>query len=197
MGATFSNLVLNFTLSAPRGEADSLAGAEGVAAFSNETATEITINGYGKVRSEKVNNREFLVAPLTLIVPGVLNGSQGPLYYPPDQISRNVDAWNGLPLVVLHPTRNGQHVSGRDPFAMANAEVGRVYNARIGKGGRLQAEGWFDVEATERVDHTKTIVPRRTCRSRACSTAGGSPTWPRTTGRTTSPSCPTAGAPAA
>jgi hypothetical protein len=160
MGATFSNLVLNFTLSAPRGEADSLAGAEGVAAFSNETATEITINGYGKVRSEKVNNREFLVAPLTLIVPGVLNGSQGPLYYPPDQISRNVDAWNGLPLVVLHPTRNGQHVSGRDPFAMANAEVGRVYNARIGKGGRLQAEGWFDVEATERVDHTKTIVPR-------------------------------------
>lgn len=118
----------------------------------------LAVNGGGETRTEMVNGREFLVAPLTLIVPGVLNGSQGPLYYPPEEIRRNVDAWNGVPMVVQHPTRNGTPISGRTPEAMSKQEIGRVYNVRIGDGGKLQAEGWFDVQATDRVD--RTIMPR-------------------------------------
>ena len=36
------------------------------------------------VRRESLHGRSYLVAPTTLIVPGVLNGSMGPLYYPPE-----------------------------------------------------------------------------------------------------------------
>lgn len=113
--------------------------------------------GSGSVRTERRSGREYLVAPLTLIVSGVLAGSKGPLYYPPDEIRRNVGDWNGVPLVVYHPTWNGQHVSARDPDVLDRYWVGNVYRARFlprGRDGRarLLGEGWFDVEATRRID---------------------------------------------
>jgi hypothetical protein len=117
---------------------------------------EVTANAAttGRITKQVVNGREYWVAPMTLIVPGVLAGSMGPLYYPPEEIQRDYQAWNGMPLVRLHPTRNGSPVSGRHPDVMGTEEMGRVYNARIGTGGRLQADGWFDVEATRRIDPT-------------------------------------------
>ena len=53
----------------------------------------VVANFSGKARRETWDGREYLVAPATLIVPGVLNGSQGPLFYPPDE--RNDRACNG------------------------------------------------------------------------------------------------------
>lgn len=98
------------------------------------------------------NGRQYFVAPLVLIVPGVLNGSQGPLYYPPEEIAADPSIWNGMPLTIYHPTDQfGNPTSARDG-SLLDREVGRVLNARVDKRGRLVAEGWFDVEATRRVD---------------------------------------------
>lgn len=113
--------------------------------------------GTGRVRRETRQGREYLVAPLTLIVEGVLAGSKGPLYYPADEIGRNASDWNGVPLVVYHPTWNGQHVSARDPDVLDRYWVGNVYRARFLRNtrdgrARLVGEGWFDVNATQRVD---------------------------------------------
>lgn len=107
----------------------------------------------GKAREEVVNGRRFLVAPMTIIVPGVLNGSRGALLYPPSEVAREPGMWNGVPIVRNHPVENGQHVSGRTPSAMASVEMGRVFNDSW-DGKRRTAEGWFDVEATKRVDPT-------------------------------------------
>ena len=98
-----------------------------------------------------MNGRDYIVAPLTLIVPGVLNGSKGALYYPPEEVSRDPDVWNGVPIVVYHPTRNGVHVSARDPDVLDKQGIGMVLRSKAG--GKLTAEGWFDVEATRRVDN--------------------------------------------
>jgi hypothetical protein len=105
----------------------------------------------GNYRREVVNGREFIVAPLVSIVPGVLNGSKGALFYPEDEISRDPQAWNGMPLVKGHPTKNGQPISGRDPWVRANLQMGTIYNSVYD--GRLQHEAWFDVEDTKRVDN--------------------------------------------
>jgi hypothetical protein len=113
---------------------------------------ETLLANAGRARREVRNGREYLVAPLTLIVPGVLNGSKGPLLYPPDEIRKDYSAWNGMPLVVYHPLVNGQHVSARHPQVWETQEVGRVFNAVIDQYGKLKAEGWFDVEHTMRVD---------------------------------------------
>lgn len=119
----------------------------------NEAGMEyLAINFAGKVRREKLHNREYLVAPLTMIVPGVLNGSQGALFYPPNEIKKNASAWNGIPLTVGHPTRNGQQLSGRDPSVINETGIGHVYRVST-KNGKLQGEGWFDVEAVKKVDN--------------------------------------------
>ena len=107
----------------------------------------ITVNLSGAVRRETFDGREYLVAPLSLIVPGVLNGSNGPLYYPPEEIAKDYDAWNDVPLVVYHPTVAGRPVSARTPGIPS---IGRVRNVQVN--GKLIAEGWFDQEELQRVD---------------------------------------------
>lgn len=88
--------------------------------------------------------REYFVAPATLIVPGVLHGSRGPLYYPPDEISKNVDAWNGKPLLLDHPVNAP---SAESEGVWEKQGLGKIKNARV-SGGKLQADLWFDAELT-------------------------------------------------
>ena len=42
----------------------------------------LTVNFAGQVKRVTRNGREWLVAPMSLINPGVLNGSKGALFYP-------------------------------------------------------------------------------------------------------------------
>ncbi len=106
-----------------------------------------------KARRETMHGREYVVAPLTLIVPGVLNGSNGPLYYPADEVSKDPAVWNGVPLVAYHPEAGK---SGRDPEVFGRDGLGHVYRTRF-VNGKLRAEGWFDVEAVRNRD--KTLPP--------------------------------------
>lgn len=112
----------------------------------------LLVNITGKTRKETLNGKEYLVAPVTMIVPGVLNGSQGPLYYSKEVVANNVDPWNGIPLVVTHPTLNGSPVSARAPEVLETFGVGFVFNSKL-VDDSLTAEAWFDIEATERVDN--------------------------------------------
>lgn len=109
----------------------------------------LTSNVDGRVREATIDGRQYLVAPMSLINPGVLNGSKGPLFYPPEEINRNVDAWNGMPITVGHPTDNGRAVSARDPKVVEKFGIGVLYNAQAN--GKLRAEGWFDVQKTRQV----------------------------------------------
>ena len=111
---------------------------------------QIAANLSGKTRRAKLNGREHIVAPLTLIVPGVLNGSKGPLFYPIEEITKNPVVWNGIPIVVYHPVVDGLHVSARDPGILDNSGIGVVFQARVN--GKLTAEGWFDIERTRQID---------------------------------------------
>lgn len=98
-----------------------------------------------------LNGREHIVAPLTMIVPGVLNGSRGPLLYPADEIAKNAGAWNHMPIVLRHPTdASGNPISARQPSVLNESAMGVVLNARVAD-GKLQAEGWFDVERLREV----------------------------------------------
>lgn len=111
----------------------------------------VTVNLGGKVRRETLHGREYLVAPLTMIVSGVLNGSMGALFYPAEEIHRNPDGWNGVPILLNHPTENGLNVSGRSPAVWEKNLLGHVFNATASD-GKLTAEGWFDVAAVQRLD---------------------------------------------
>lgn len=115
---------------------------------SPEYQTLVSNFSSGKIRREKQGGREFIVAPMTMIVSGVLNGSRGPLYYPPEEVGKNPHIWNGMPILCRHPI-NGN--SGRDPQVWNEQGIGTVYFSKYGN-GKLTAEAWVDVDNCTRID---------------------------------------------
>ena len=112
---------------------------------------QILVNLTGGVRRERLDGRDYLVAPASLIVPGVLNGSKGPILYQLEDIEASAAAWNGMPIVVNHPTNDqGQAISARHPKVLEQFGIGQVFNTKVD--GKLVAEAWFDVEKTRKVD---------------------------------------------
>lgn len=117
----------------------------------------LVLNWTGKVRKEVRNGRTFYVASATMIVPGVLNGSQGALFYPPEEIARDPATWNAMPIVLYHPEGqdeygNVYHMSARDPDIAEKYQIGNVYRATINEeNGALDAEAWFDVHLLKQV----------------------------------------------
>lgn len=114
----------------------------------------LTLNS-AKVRRATYNGRDYLVAPLTLIVPGVLPGSKGPLYYPLEEIKANYTEWDWIPIVVNHPYELGQHVWATNPKLnlkiLEKSGIGFLLKTNT-KGGKLRSEGWFDIEHTQRIE---------------------------------------------
>jgi len=104
----------------------------------------------GSIKRVTRNNREVIIAPVTMLVPGVLSGSEGALYYPPEVSFQDYDGWNGMPVIANHSFLNGVPVSARKPEIESTQRIGTVYNAGIAD--KLTAEAHFDVEDTRRVD---------------------------------------------
>lgn len=113
--------------------------------------TPLTLNASGVMcRTETLMGREWIVANMTLIVPGVLPGSEGPLFYPKDEINKNVSAWNHIPITNGHPVSNGKPITARAPEVLDAYSMGVLLNAK--GGDRLTAEGWFDVARTKELN---------------------------------------------
>ncbi len=114
----------------------------------------VTMNLKGPLRRAKMEDRDYLVVPVVMMVEGVLNGSQGPLYYPSDEISKTPAVWNHKPIVVYHPTMNGQGISACDPDVITQRKVGVIMNTRYDKKAKaLKAEAWMEEERLKKVDN--------------------------------------------
>lgn len=111
------------------------------------------VANFGKLRFVDINGRQFAIAPIKILMPRVLHGSKGALFYPPEEIARNVHDWNGKPLVVKHPNLKGSNVSAHLPEIFATQEIGRIYNASIANDNSLTVDGYFDVDITRKLDN--------------------------------------------
>lgn len=113
---------------------------------------QFVVNAASRSRTVKEGSKTYLVVPMTMLRPQVLNGSKGPLYYPPGEIVKSVAAWNRVPLTLNHPTHpDGRPASSRDPGVAERLTLGEVRNPHIIGLGKLRAEGWFDAERTKRI----------------------------------------------
>src|SRR5688572_5036966 len=109
-----------------------------------ETITfSLNASSKAKPKKAKYKGRDYLVAPMTMLVPGVLPGSGGSILYTEEVVSKNPGIWNSIPIVVNHPQKDGKFVSARDPDVLNIVGIGEVLNARFDS--NLIAEGWFDV----------------------------------------------------
>lgn len=110
----------------------------------------VTTNALGQVRRERVDGRDYIVAPVSMVVPGVLPGSKGPLLYTPQELQTNVDAWNGMPVVINHPYEMGMAVSARHPKVLERQGVGAIYNTNFR--GKLRSEAWIDIDRVRKLN---------------------------------------------
>lgn len=117
----------------------------------NNSLAHIVCNLCGMVRNEKLEGKDQIVVPVVMLVEGVLNGSQGPLFYPKEELAKTPVVWNGRPIVVYHPTMNGEACSAGMPEIFNQQKVGVIMNTRY-ESGALKAEAWLDKDKLTSVD---------------------------------------------
>lgn len=103
-------------------------------------------------RFETLEDRQYTVVPMIILTEGVHAGSDGPLLYPKDELSKTPVVWNHKPIVVYHPEMNGRGISACDPVVINNRKVGVMMNTRYEK-GKLKSEAWIDRRRADVVDN--------------------------------------------
>ena len=108
---------------------------------------KLIANLSSKVETRTLQGREYLVAPVSMLMPGVFAGSAGPILYAESDNRASIAAWNAKPITVGHPELpNGDKVSGCTPESLDRLSVGMILNTKFnGKSKKLQAEAWFDI----------------------------------------------------
>lgn len=79
----------------------------------------------GEVERRELAGREHLVAPVVLVREMVLNGG----YLPADEIQESVVAWNGRPITVGHPKRDGEFAPANQPEFLESLTIGRIFDS--------------------------------------------------------------------
>jgi hypothetical protein len=113
----------------------------------NELAANLQID---KTQTRILNGEEYWRVPTVLLQEQILNGSQGPLFYPKDEWASDPGNWNGMPLLFWHPTKNGKNCSADDPYVTKTFNVGFFDEAEAN--GKLRGYCWFNKAKTRNAD---------------------------------------------
>ncbi len=116
------------------------------------TPSIFTANVVARSKRAILNGKEYIVAPATIIVPGVLPGSKGPLYYPEEEVAKSVRRWDNAPLTLYHPydPLTNEHLSASDPGVLERQGIGFIRGTAYN--GKLRTEAWFEAERTKQLD---------------------------------------------
>lgn len=126
---------------------------------------KLTINiGGKKFRREKLEGRDHLVVPAVILKEAVLNGSEGPIFYPDEENSKDPSVWDAMPIVIDHPEDDdGVPTSARTKEIFDFSKVGVLLNTEYDD-EKVRTECWFDEEKLKSVDmrvHNAIIKKKR------------------------------------
>lgn len=106
-------------------------------------------------REDTLDGHKYMVFPGVMITEGVHNGSKGPLFYPKEELSPTVNAWNMKPIVIRHPKeKDGTPISACTPEVIEKQGVGVLFNTVFSdedSKAKMKMEAWFDKEKTDKV----------------------------------------------
>jgi len=100
---------------------------------------------------KKHQGRNHVVVPVIMMVEGVHRGSHGALLHLINDLGKFPEAWNGIPVVINHPVKDGVNVSANSPDIVDEQIIGRVYNAHVKDNAKLAAEVWIDEERIKQI----------------------------------------------
>lgn len=90
------------------------------------------------IQRKVVDKVTYLVVPVVMMVEGVHSGSRGAVYHSIEELGKSPESWNGIPVTIYHPQKDGNFISANSPEV---PNVGRVYNAHV-DGDKLKGEVW-------------------------------------------------------
>ena len=105
------------------------------------------------IQEKQHDGKTYWVVPVVMMREGVHNGSHGPLLHRADDLGHFIESWNGIPVTVQHPQRDGKMVSANAPDILDSYSVGRVYGAHM-DGDKLKGHAWIDPERLKVVSAT-------------------------------------------
>lgn len=106
-------------------------------------------------RTDTLNSKQYLVAPVVAIVAGVLNGELVPL----EEISNGYPSWNGRPVTLDHPNVDGVYVTANHPKVWEQYVVGQLFNVDFAV-DRLKGEVWIDVSLAGKSQDGRELLQR-------------------------------------
>ncbi len=114
----------------------------------------VTINRFitkqaapGEIRQDTFNGSDYTVVPIVALREGVFQCEtcEGPELYLAQEFAGLADSWNGRPVTLGHPKRNGVLVSAGSKDIQESAVIGIVFNAELDD-DKLKLEAWIDNE---------------------------------------------------
>lgn len=97
-------------------------------------------------RREMLDGVEHLVVPAIAIREGVLNN----ILYPAADLAEFVEAWNGVPVPVRHPMKDGAAVTANAVEFEQTVNIGRFYNVKFEEGA-IRGEIWINIDKATRL----------------------------------------------
>lgn len=116
----------------------------------------------GAVKTEMWEGREHLVVPCVALQEGVIHAvnAASAEFVPAAALTRSAGKWQGHPLVVGHPVKNGRQISAHDPAVLAQHGFGIVRRDYM-NGPRLGIEALIDPARLEALGQQKLLTSLR------------------------------------
>ncbi len=110
-----------------------------------------------QLRREEFQGREHLVSPVVAVQEMIIPNTQE--FLPAEEIELSVGFWEGVPVAIGHPQRNGQGVSAGLRDVQENEVIGQMFDVFFHAPSRsLRGELWIDLERAPEIDRGEELV---------------------------------------
>lgn len=121
--------------------------------------SEIQTNNY-TLREERKDGKNYIVVPVVMMREGVHIGSHGAIYHTAEELGKDIEKWNGIPITIDHPKEGDTYISANSPGVQA---VGRVYNVRMVE-DKLMGDAWLTEQkmlaaSPLALEHIRALLP--------------------------------------
>lgn len=112
----------------------------------------------GQFRTASYDNRDYIVVPVIALMEGVIHAVNAatPEFVPITSLAAAPSGWDGRPVVLRHPTKNGVQISANDPAILEAQGLGSIFKTCI-KGKKLCLEAWIDPAKAEKIGAGKML----------------------------------------
>ena len=104
---------------------------------------------------KKLNSRSYLTGSVIMAKETVMNG----IFYPKDELKRGVPGWNGRPVTVGHPKKDGKFTSANSPEILEQSQIGFIFDTSAeGTDTKLKAQVWLDVNKLDKFPEVRDAI---------------------------------------